>query len=117
MRGWIVGRIAMLVGAVGLAGHAKAQDYDSSAFSTEAQAERYLRENPVGPRAKAALLAIVEFQLARENPGFSRSAIAEGIVLPGAAQVSTGTRVAGTSRDEERDRDGDRDRDGGRDIY
>lgn len=75
------GWIAILIGALGFPGAARAQDFGSSAFTSEAQAERYLRQNPTGPQAKAAFLAIVEFQLARKNPGFSRSDIASRVNL------------------------------------
>ena len=81
MRGKLVSQIALLVGALGLSGMARSQDINSGAFSSIAQAEQYLRQNPNGPLAKAAFLAIIEFQLARENPGFSRSDIAKGIAL------------------------------------
>ena len=104
MRGWIVGRIVSLVGVLGLPGAAQAQDFGSSAFTSQSQAEDYLRQNPTGPQAKAAFLAIVEFQLARENPGFSRSDIAQGVNL----QVP-GTPVAPpvTPANNERDTSGD----------
>jgi hypothetical protein len=81
MRGWILGQVVLLVGILGQTGAAGAQNLDSGAFASEAQAQAYLRQNPTGPLAKAAFLAIVEFQLARENPGFSRADIAAGVNL------------------------------------
>ena len=97
MRGLIAGKIALLVGMLGVSGSATAQD--SSAFTSERQAENYLRENPNGPLAKAAFLAIVEFQLARENPGFSRSDIAEGIALNSAVTPGGVVPSANNGRD------------------
>lgn len=102
MRGWIVGQVVLLVGLLGVPGVARAQDSGSQAFTSEAQAERYLRQNPTGPLAKAAFLAIVEFQLARENPGFSRSAIAKGVNVKLAASP---TRPGQSTAAEERDGD------------
>lgn len=100
MRRLFVSKIALIVGALGMSGAAHAQDLDSASFTSQAQAESYLRQNPTGPRAKAAFLAIVEFQLARENPGFSRSDIARSVNIRTAgasaqsgqsAQSSTGS--------------------------
>ena len=107
MRGWIAGQIVALVGALGVSGMARAQAPDSSAFTSQAQAENYLRENPTGPLAKAAFLAIVEFQLARQNPGFSRADIARGVNLQAAAGSTAGAAAA----------DARNDRDGGGDLY
>ena len=101
MRGLIVGKIALLVGMLGVSGTATAQGAESGTFTSERQAENYLRQNPNGPLAKAAFLAIVEFQLARENPGFSRSDIAKGIALnapvtaDGVAPAATNDRNGG----------------------
>ena len=75
---WFLGQVLTIVGALGAYGTARAQDVGSSAFSSEAQARAYLRDNPTGPMAKAAFVAMVEFQLARANPGFTRAEIAAG---------------------------------------
>ncbi|GGH39718.1 hypothetical protein SAMN05444007_11314 [Cribrihabitans marinus] len=107
MRGWIAGQIVALVGALGVSGMARAQAPDSSAFTSQAQAENYLRENPTGPLAKAAFLAIVEFQLARQNPGFSRVDIARGVNLKAASGSPAGAGEANAGND----------RDGGGDLY
>ncbi|MFL4470173.1 hypothetical protein ACERZ8_09925 [Tateyamaria armeniaca] len=106
MRGWIAGQVILIVGMLGLPGTARAQDFGSSAFTSKAQAEAYLKANPTGPRAKAAFLAIVEFQLAQENPGFSRSDIARGVNLR-APSVPSRPRPTATNND----------RDGGGDLY
>lgn len=101
MRGWIAGQVILLIGVLGLPGTARAQDFGSSSFTSKAQAEAYLRANPTGPRAKAAFLAIVEFQLAQDNPGFSRSNIASGVNLraPEAA-VPASTSQTNSNRDD-----------------
>lgn len=100
MSGWIVGRVVSLVGVLGLPGVVHAQDSATSSFTSQAQAESYLKENPTGPRAKAAFLAIVEFQLAQENPGFSRSDIAKGVNL---REAGTPARPASPTANNERD--------------
>ena len=102
MRSWFIGQIVLLVGALGVSGVARAQGIESGVFTSEAQAQRYLRENPAGPQAKAAFLAIVEFQLARENPGFSRDDIARSVNLP----VTRSPSRPGRERE---DRESDRD--------
>lgn len=109
MRRTFFGQLALIVGALGLSGTARAQAIDSSVFTSEAQAERYLRQNPTGPQAKAAFLAIVEFQLARRNPGFSRSDIAKGVTLN--ATGASG-RTSQTNQSQP-----DSDRGGGGDLY
>lgn len=98
MRGRLLGSIAMLVGALGFVSVPRAQDIDSSYFKSQAQAEAYLRQNPNGPLAKAAFLAIVEFQLARELPGFSRADIAAGVNMPQTRATRTVPRPPAPSR-------------------
>ena len=102
MRGWFIGQIVLLVGALGVSGAARAQGIDSSAFTSVAQAERYLRENPTGPLAKAALRAIVEIKLTNDNPGFSREDIANAVNLP---VTRSPTRPTSQREDREGDRD------------
>jgi hypothetical protein len=88
---WIFGRIlsvlsTLILPVVG----AGAQNTDSKAFLDEASAREYLRTNPTGPLAKAAFLAIVEFDLVRANPGFSRDEIIAGfnlVPVSGSAQT------------------------------
>ncbi|WP_299148076.1 hypothetical protein [uncultured Tateyamaria sp.] len=103
MRSWIVGQLVLLIGVIGLPGAVRAQTFGSDTFTTQAQAENYLRQSPTGPRAKAAFMAIVEFQLARENPGFSRSDIAQSVNLsvPGRS-ASPGQTTGNTQRDDGR---------------
>lgn len=79
MAKWMLARVIALIGALGLPfGAVNAQALDSRAFADEAQARAYLRDNPNGPRAKAAFLALVEFRLMRENPGLGREQIIAG---------------------------------------
>lgn len=104
MPDWFVGRVVSLVGALGLPVASHAQNFGSSAFSSQAQAESYLKQNPTGPRAKAAFLAIVEFQLAQENPGFSRADIAKGVNLrAGGAPARPRPSTANNQRDVDED--------------
>jgi hypothetical protein len=76
MAKWMLGRVIALVTALGLpfAG-ASAQGINTRTFATEDEARAYLRDNPTGPLAKAAFLALVEFRLIRENPGLTRDQI------------------------------------------
>lgn len=79
MSKWMLSRVIALIGALGLPlGAVNAQSLNTRAFATEAQARIYLRDNPTGPLAKAAFLALVEFRLLRENPGLSRDQIIAG---------------------------------------
>ena len=107
MRGWFVSQVVLLIGALGMTGAARAQDYGSRSFTSKAQAEAYLRSNPTGPRAKAAFLAIVEFDLARENPGFSRSDIARGVNLRAPTRAPVPVRTQSPPANNTRSDDGD----------
>lgn len=80
---WMLGRTLALIGMLGfpIAG-ANAQNFDSRGFSSEREARNYLRQNPTGPRANAAFLALTEFRLARENPGLTRDQIISGFGAP-----------------------------------
>lgn len=73
-------KISLLVGMLGFLGHADARgdDVDASVFRTEEAARSYLEANPFGPRAQAAFLALVQFDLARKNPDFSLDEIRTG---------------------------------------
>lgn len=79
MSKWMLSPVFALVGALGLPiGEANAQTLNTRSFADEAQARTYLRNNPTGPLAKAAFLALVEFRLLSENPGLSRDQIIAG---------------------------------------
>ena len=69
--------VLALLGLVGSPA-VRADDVDPSIFVDEESARAYLDENPSGPLAKYAFLALVEFDLARAHPGFSREEIASG---------------------------------------
>ena len=73
-------KISLLIGMLGLLGHSgvRADEVNSAAFQSEEEARAYLDKNPFGPQAKAAFLALVEFDLARKNPGFSLEEIRSG---------------------------------------
>ncbi len=73
-------RILAVLALLGLVGSpaVRADDVDPSVFVDEKSARAYLDENPSGPLAKEAFLALVEFDLARAHPGFSREEIASG---------------------------------------
>ncbi|MGP3698915.1 hypothetical protein [Rhodobacter sp. NSM] len=76
---WMLGRALTVFGLLGITMvGAAAQTPDSRTFATEAAARAYLRQNPTGPMAKAAFLALVEFRLMRTNPGLSREEVIAG---------------------------------------
>jgi len=74
MSRWVLGKVLALLSVLGIPlSNAAAQN--SKQFETAASARSYLRNNPDGPEANAAFLALVEFRLMRENPGLSRDEI------------------------------------------
>ncbi|EGJ20269.1 hypothetical protein D1114_09420 [Cereibacter sphaeroides] len=96
---WMLGRALTLVGLLGVTiGGAAAQTPDSRAFATEAAARAYLRQNPAGPMAKAAFLALVEFRLMRAHPGLSRAEIIAGFARAPAAPQSPARAGGGRER-------------------
>lgn len=91
---WFLWQVLTIVGALGTYGAARAQDVGSSAFTSETQARAYLRDNPTGPMAKAAFVAMVEFQLARANPGFTRAEIAASFNRQDSRSAAAASHVA-----------------------
>lgn len=71
---WVLGKVLAMLSVLGIPlNSALAQN--SRQFDTAASARNYLRDNPDGPEANAAFLALVEFRLMSENPGLTRSQI------------------------------------------
>ncbi len=95
---WMLGRALTLIGMLGIPlSGATAQSLDTGAFPSERAAREYLRQNPTGPRAGAAFLALSEFRLVRENPGLTRGQVVAGFGNTGA----TPARRTGPTRSPE----------------
>ncbi|TYC55697.1 hypothetical protein FMN50_11685 [Rhodobacterales bacterium] len=74
MSRWVIGKVLALLSVLGIP-LTSALAQNSRQFETAASARTYLRNNPDGPEANAAFLALVEFRLISENPGLTRDQI------------------------------------------
>ncbi len=64
-----------------------ARAQEGQAFTSAAQAQAYLNQNPAGPRAEIAFRAIADADIAARNPEFNAGQIALGsalVLAPGA---------------------------------